>query len=329
LLVARAAAAASIGDPTAPGPYRVGFTRVAMARQATLTDAARILTPVVWYPAEVHDEPASPSGFVDAALRRDRHPVLVYSHGGCAYPEASSFLTKALASWGFVVVAPHHPGDTFLDGLDVCDLAELRAATLVERVADVRAVFDQLGRMSRDPASPFFRRVARTRAGVLGWSSGASTAIVVGRDDRRVRAVLSLAPDARPERIGTAPVGEPTMVMEGELDFYDPAQTALDQVYGILQPPRFAVHLRRTGHFAFSDVCVADLVGGDDCGPGTLTQDEAHRIVLRFAVPFLRRWVAGERGWAQLLRPATASSADAELRAERRRRGTPRREPAY
>jgi hypothetical protein len=69
------------------------------------------------------------------------------------------------------------------------------------------------------------------------------------------------------------------------------------------------------------------MLGGNDCGPGTLTQDEAHRVVLRFAVPFLERWVAGERAWGSLLRPATASGADAELRAERRR--PPPRAPAY
>jgi predicted dienelactone hydrolase len=107
------------------------------------------------------------------------------------------------------------------------------------------------------------------------------------------------------------------MVMEGVLDFYDPQQTALDQAYGILKAPRYAVEMQRTGHFAFSDLCVADLIGGIECDPGTLTQDEAHRLVLRFAVPFLQRWVAGAKSWDRLLRPA--ANVDVELRAERRR----------
>lgn len=113
------------------------------------------------------------------------------------------------------------------------------------------------------------RRRCRIRLGVLGWSSGGSTAIVAARRDRRIRAVLSLAPDARPERIGSSPLGVPTMVMVGALDFYDPGQTSLDQVFGMLRPPRFAVHLRRTGHFAFSDPCVP-LAGGRDCEPEDL-----------------------------------------------------------
>ena len=160
----------------------------------------------------------------------------------------------ALASWGFVVVAPSHPGDTAFDGFDVCDPVELRAATLVERVDDVAG--SRRRPAGRADARLAFLPSARARARRHPrWSSGASTAIVAGRDDRRIRAVLSLAPDARPERIGTAPVGVPTMVMVGELDYYDPSQTSLDQAYAILGPPRYAVHMRRTGHFAFSDPC--------------------------------------------------------------------------
>lgn len=318
VLVAPPGTAASLPDPTAPGPHPVGHTRAAFTRPGTLVASDRRLDTVIWYPADVRGEAEDALGYVDPAVRRGRHPVLVYSHGGCAYPEASSFLTRALASWGFVVVAPTHPGDTISDGFDVCDLVELRAPTLVERVADVRWILDQIAHGGRTPGSPFFRRVARSRIGVLGWSSGASTAVVAGREDRRIRAVLSLAPDVRPERIGTAPLRVPTMVMEGELDFYDPSQTALDQLYALLRPPRFAVELQRTGHFAFSDICVR-LVGGQDCREGSLSQDEAHRLVLRFAAPFLLRYVAQDKSWDRLLRPRAPAMAGAELTAEPRR----------
>jgi predicted dienelactone hydrolase len=132
-----------------------------------------------------------------------------------------------------------------------------------------------------------------------------------------LRGVLTLAPDARPERIGDAPLRVPTMVMVGALDFYDPQQTSLDAVWALLPPPRYAVHLARTGHFAFSDPCIP-LDGGRDCEPGTLSQDDAHRLVLRYAVPFLLRHVDGARRWSALLRPDTVVG-EASLRAEPRR----------
>jgi predicted dienelactone hydrolase len=306
--------AAGLPDPTAAGPHDVGYLRTTFTRPATLTGRERVLDSYVWYPAVVVAEPRDALGHPDAAAAAGRHPVVVFSHGGCAHPIASSYLTMALASWGFVVVTPSHPGDTVLDGLDSCDWEELRTATLIERVADVRAVLDALADDDAAATPLLAGHLDLASTGVAGWSSGGSTALVAGREDPRIDAVLSLAPDVRPVRVGTRPPSAPTMVMEGALDYYDPAQTALDEIYRRLARPRYAVELQRTGHFAFSDACVP-LEGGLDCEPGTLTQQEAHRLVLRFAVPFLLRHAAGDARWTALLRPGRVI-ADAELRAD-------------
>ena len=314
-----ASRAAALPDPSADGPYDAGYLLTTFTRRATLVDAERAMTTYVWYPADAADEPRDVLGYAGAAVHAGRHPVLIFSHGGCAHPIASSYLTKALASWGFIVVTPSHPGDTILDGMESCDWAELRTPTLIERVADVRAVLDSLGDggwQDTDATGALLAgHLDLTRTGVVGWSSGASTALVVGREDPRIRAVLSLAPDVRPERIGLRPPAAPTMVMEGVLDFYDQPQTALDEIYRRLATPRFAVEMQRTGHFAFSDDCFADAIGGIDCGEGTLTQAEAHRLVLRFAVPFLLRYAGGFPAWSDLLRPGRVAP-DAELRAD-------------
>ena len=42
-----------------------------------------------------------------------RCPLLVFSHGNSGYRQQSTFLTTHLASWGFVVAAPDHVGNTF------------------------------------------------------------------------------------------------------------------------------------------------------------------------------------------------------------------------
>jgi hypothetical protein len=47
--------------------------------------------------------------------------------------------------------------------------------------------------------------------------------------------------------------------------------------------------------------------GADPCGqPGALTQDEAHQLILRYAVSFLLQYVAGDRRFETLLGPAAA-----------------------
>jgi dienelactone hydrolase len=315
---------AALPEPSEPGPYGVGYRRTTITRGATLVAGLRAMDTFVWYPTLDLTPSPDPFGHPDAAIAPGVHPVLVFSHGGCAHPIASSYLNEALASFGFVVVTPSHPGDTILDGLTSCDWVELRTATLIERVADIRFVLDVL-EQDADSVAALSEHLDLDRIGVVGWSSGASTALVVGREDSRIDAVLSLAPDVRPERIGRRPPAAPTMVMEGVLDFYDPEQTALDEIYRRLLPPRFAVEMERTGHFAFSDDCLANLIGGNDCGvDGTLTQEEAHRLVLRFAVPFLLRWVGEVRPWSALLRPGVANGA--ELRSDLgRSRRLPRR----
>jgi predicted dienelactone hydrolase len=321
VLLLATGSAHALPDPSDPGPFSVGYLRTTITRAATLVDGDRAMDTFVWYPTLDRTPSSDPYGLPDAEVAPGRHPVLVFSHGGCAHPIASSYLNEAFASFGFVVVTPSHPGDTILDGTESCDWIELRTPTLIERVADVRFVLDVLEQGTDATVAALSGRLDLGRVGIVGWSSGASTALVAGREDPRFDAVLSLAPDVRPERIGRQPTGVPTMVMEGVLDFYDPQQTALDEIYRRLRAPRFAVEMQRTGHFAFSDDCLADLIGGVDCGiDGTLTQDEAHRVVLRYAMPFLLRWVAELRPWSALLKGGVTGGAELRVDLGRGRR---------
>jgi len=61
------------------------------------------------------------------------------------------------------------------------------------------------------------------------------------------------------------------------------------------------VELRNTGHCAFAIGCVPS-----GCDPGNMSQPEAQRLTLRYAVPFLLRYVAGKGRFGKLLRPKAA-----------------------
>jgi len=46
------------------------------------------------------------------------------------------------------------------------------------------------------------------------------------------------------------------------------------------------------------------LLGLDLCVPGDISQEDAHRLVLRYALPFFRRYLGGKRSAARtLVRP--------------------------
>ena len=64
--------------------------------------------------------PVPGSGRVRQAALRDAAPadlspcpLVVFSHGNSGLRRQSTFLTTHLASWGFVVAAPDHTGNTF------------------------------------------------------------------------------------------------------------------------------------------------------------------------------------------------------------------------
>ena len=68
----------------------------------------------------------------------------MFSHGSCGFPGQSPFLTETLASWGFVVAAPPHPGNTTAE-LATCD--DDTADSFANRVAALdRAVHAALRR---------------------------------------------------------------------------------------------------------------------------------------------------------------------------------------
>jgi hypothetical protein len=70
-------------------------------------------------------------------------------------------------------------------------------------------------------------------------------------------------------------------------------EPAIRTAYASASAPKLLVEVGNAGHYAFSDLCFP----GPDCNaPITATQDEAHAQVLRWAVPFLERYLAGRPG---------------------------------
>jgi hypothetical protein len=79
--------------------------------------------------------------------------------------------------------------------------------------------------------------------------------------------------------------------------------------YGYLNPPKYLVEILHTGHTAFYDDGCYPAVPTPVCdaaGPGALTADAAHQLILRYAVPFLLHWVAGDNRFDAFLAPGAA-----------------------
>ena len=93
------------------------------------------------------------------------------------------------------------------------------------------------------------------------------------------------------------------MVHAGDRDGFVPL-VAVQLLFQRLLAPKYFVEIFHTGHTAFIDDCLVFFPACDGAGPGALTQDEAHQLVLRYAVPFLLHHVAGDGRFDAYLGPA-------------------------
>ncbi len=277
-------------DPRQRGPFGAGVRVLRMAKDSVFTPGTeRVLETHVWYPAAPGAGPLDGryGAALDAPLDASGgpYPVLVFSHGSCGYPTQSLFLTPLLASRGYIVIAPSHPGNTIRE-FPNCGTPAAQAASANERPADVIDALDQMLAANGDAASPFFAALDPARVGMSGHSFGGFTTYLAVARDPRFKVALPLAA-AVP---GVPRLMIPSLTLLGQIDsVVDNA--AIRAAYAAAAPPKLLVEIEDGGHYVMSDLCFP----GADCNPPTtLTQDEAHAQVLRWVVPFLDRYLAGD-----------------------------------
>jgi predicted dienelactone hydrolase len=285
-------------DYTTHGPFPVGVTMIELTTTSVTSGEPRVLATQVWYPAATGTGTVEGPVFRDADVAKGRFPLVVFSHGSCGIPNQSPFLMETLASRGFVLAAPPHPGNTFSA---TCMTPEALADAFANRPADVIFVAETFLGFGRDKGSRFHRHVHPKRLGVAGHSFGGQTTLRVAAMDRRFRAALALAP----VRVPDATIRAPLMVMTGELDSLTPFEEDAVPSYGIGTGPRFLVEILATGHCAFIPLCAAQFCGVG-CDPPALSPPDANHLVLRYAVPFLQRYLKGDRAAGRALRPSEA-----------------------
>lgn len=167
----------------------VGFQIV----RATATGGSAL--PIgVWYPTQQRPWLLSQLGGVlmrvarDGAVRGRALPLVVISHGNGGSLVGHADLAMALASAGYVVAAPLHRGDNFMDQ------SHAGHATLFhDRVSELHTTVTAL--LTQWPEHA---RIDSTRIGAFGFSAGAVTVLAAAGaqpDLRRVAPQCARAPE--------------------------------------------------------------------------------------------------------------------------------------
>jgi predicted dienelactone hydrolase len=258
---------------------------------------------LVWYPIQPEAAAAVASRFggtADAAPARSSgpFPVLLFSHGSGGAPSQSSFLTAHLASQGYVVIAPSHPGNTFHDCQMAClplntPAREAFLDSAANRPADVSAALDHALALAAGTDDQLAGMLSQERIGVLGHSFGGWTALQMLGRDARFKAAAPMAPGVFSELLAMAErLTAPTIVLAGDLDrltrIAEEQQLSLSLTDG--GGDHWFVVLRGAGHLSFTDLC-GRIFGG--CGPDDLSPAEAHAAIKGWTTAFMDRYVSG------------------------------------
>ena len=261
-------------DFSARGPYAVGVLQTYISspdHSESGSDAVRSLPTEIWYPAEAGQNEAEdaphPLGVRHRATAGlapiDTHCALIaFSHGNSGLRQQSTFLTTHLASWGFVVVAPDHVGNTFSEMMALPDDEARRATHLLirdQRPHDIHAVIRELLdgiRLTSDLPPRDSKRL-----GLLGHSFGGWTALKVPALEPRVAAVCGLAPASEPfvgrKAFGPEELPLPketaSLVLAARNDVLVDLDTSIRPLSDRLGPDSELEIIDRADHFHFCD----------------------------------------------------------------------------
>jgi predicted dienelactone hydrolase len=175
------------------GPYWVGTREFVVE-----PDSDRPLPLTAWYPAlnpegvaeeiEYHDVPGDTSPILGHALLNapadpsgGPYPLVIYSHGSWDNRFGSDYYTEHLASYGFVVLAPDHTGNTTVNAGQSQHRHNIYRPQDVIRVIDFAVTLTSSG-------EALDGMIDTDTVAVTGWSFGAWTSLAAAGAQMNLKA---------------------------------------------------------------------------------------------------------------------------------------------
>ena len=166
------------------GEYAVGSTDV------VLRSDTRPLNVTIWYPAQLEEgqeESRIHRAFLTLTVEGNSaedatpapseapYPLVIYSHGSGGSRLVNLWIAEHLASWGFIVMAVDHAGNTLIDGLTGQNDT---VATYAYRPEDLLRQIDEAEALNAD--SMFAGLIDTDNIAVVGHSLGGWTTLQLG-----------------------------------------------------------------------------------------------------------------------------------------------------
>jgi len=268
----------SVYDPFLRGRFPVGVRTI----EARDSERNRLFPCEIWYPAEAQhagqdltlaiqdlftppppSKPRSQMAVRNAVAQPGTYPLIVFSHYSGGHRRSATFLCTHLSSHGYIVAALDHsevvaPELARKDGETAEQKAGRAEAWIASRVPDIQFLFDQLLNHS---AWDLVASIDPTQIGIVGHSFGGWTALAATDVERRIRAVVALAPGGSSQpKPGILKVkltfswgrDVPTLYLVAENDTSLPL-AGMFEIFERTPATKQMVVLRRADHLHFMD----------------------------------------------------------------------------
>ncbi|MGH9825026.1 MAG: alpha/beta hydrolase family protein [Blastocatellia bacterium] len=265
-------------DPFVRGRFPVGVRTV----HAFDAERNRTFPCEIWYPAAARytgqdlatqtqdvfavppsNTPRTQLAVRDATALAGAYPLIVFSHHSGGNRRSATFLCTHLSSHGYVAAAMNHSEVVAQElarqeGETVEQKDRRWRAVIASRVPDVRFLLDRL--LNGAGLEPEIRLDSHN-IGIVGHSFGGWTALASPDEDRRIRAIVALAPGGATQiRPGVLPVtlsfnwgrDVPTLFLVAENDVPLPL-TGMYEIFQRTRSTKRMVILRRADHLHFVD----------------------------------------------------------------------------
>jgi predicted dienelactone hydrolase len=303
-----------VDDPAGVRPLTVDvwFPLAASVDKAALSPQRYSLLPEVYY-----QSPSALAATADQIATSEKFPLVVYSHGSGGLRYIHSSYTEALASNGYVVVAPDHTGNTAVER--ITNASAPVNEILFNRPQDVRRVIDAFLDPAHPTAGPYASHVDVDKVVVTGHSFGGFTTIALATGftndlgttpvDKRVKAIIPIAPAASKELLPDATLASisvPMMVLVGTNDKTTPVDPNVTRLWSLSKnAPAYEVELVAGQHQTFTDICAyqtflpklanvpevitktIDSFAAEGCGPGDIDAKRAAELTNSYVIRFL------------------------------------------
>jgi dienelactone hydrolase len=210
-----------------------------------------------------NDTPHGQMAVRNAPARPGTYPLIIFSHSSGGNRHQSTFLCTHLSSHGYVVAALDHSELVAAelarkDGETDAQKTARVAAWIAHRVPDIRFLLDHL---LQDTAWDSEAQLDPTRIGIVGHSFGGWTALAATEVERRIRAVVALAPGGSSQpKPGIIPAtltfawgrDVPTLYLVAENDSFLPL-AGMYELFDRTPATKQMVILRRADHLHFMD----------------------------------------------------------------------------